>query len=159
MFLPLLLLGLCFLHCQDIPPDTLISLERTQCYGECPAYELSIRADGSVVFIGKRFVPKPGKVESRISADQVRQLISLFEEINYFSMKDDYGFPMYRSSENCPQWWTDASWAYISLTIKGKTKRIQHYQGCEGTEDVEKLSRLENGIDEIVNTKQWLTKQ
>jgi hypothetical protein len=158
MFLLPLVLGLCFVHCQDIPPDTLITLERTECYGECPSYELTVRADGSVVFVGKRFVPKPGKVEGRISLDQVRQLILEFEKVHFFSMQDDYGFPMYKSSENCPQWWTDASWAYVSLTTQGTKKRVEHYQGCVGKEEVERLRRLEARIDEIVNTKQWIKK-
>src|SRR5215510_11697948 len=55
MFLLPLIFGLCFSHCQDIPPDTLITLEHTECYGECPSYELTIRADGTVVFVGRRF--------------------------------------------------------------------------------------------------------
>ena len=32
---------------------------------------------------------------------------------------------------------------------------VEHYQGCKGTEEVERLERLEDRIDEIVNTKQW----
>lgn len=159
MFLLPLIFCLCFSSFQDIPQDTLITLERTECYGECPSYELIIRADGTVIFVGKRFVPDPGKVEGRISADQVRQLILEFEKVNYFSLKDDYGFPMHQNSEKCPQSWTDASWAYISLTIDGKRKQVKHYQGCKGTAEVDSLSRLEDRIDEIVNTKQWLRKE
>ena len=37
-----------------IPQDTVISLERTACGGECPAYRVSIDARGNVVYEFKR---------------------------------------------------------------------------------------------------------
>src|ERR1700746_1609053 len=32
-----------------------ISLERTGCYGSCPAYTVTIRGDGSVTYVGKNY--------------------------------------------------------------------------------------------------------
>lgn len=157
MFLIQLLLLLCVTNQQEIPNDTAITLARTVCFGTCPSYELSVSAKGEVVFIGRRFVKKVGKVRSRITRDQLRQLISEFEKIDYFSLKDDYGGAATSSpGEDCPGWWTDNPSAYTSITINGKTKRVAHYHGCQGTDAVEKLTALENRIDEIVNTKQWV---
>ncbi|HYX72040.1 MAG TPA: DUF6438 domain-containing protein [Nitrososphaera sp.] len=142
---------------QELPRDTVITLERTECFGTCPSYKLSISANGKVVFIGQRFVKKTGKFESRITQDQLKQLVSEFERINYFSLKDDYGWTVtYQPSEDCPEWWTDHPTAYTSITINGKTKKVGHYDGCKGTDTVKKLAELENRIDEIVGTKQWI---
>ena len=73
---------------QDIPPDTIITLERTVCFGTCPAYKLTISADGAVVFTGEEYVREKGTVHSKISKDQVKQLISEFTKTQYFSLRD-----------------------------------------------------------------------
>jgi hypothetical protein len=159
MFLAQILFLLCLFGQHDIPHDTVITLERTECFGTCPSYKLSISANGEVVFVGQRFVKRVGKVKGRISPDQLKQLIAEFERINYFSLKDDYGMsggfgPT--PSEDCPEMWTDHPAAYTSLTINGKTKKVAHYHGCKGNDATEKLTRLENRIDEIVNTERWV---
>jgi hypothetical protein len=52
--------------------------------------------------------------------------------------------------------WTDLPSAYTSITIDGRSKRVEHYHGCKGAEILERLTGLENKIDETVNTKQWI---
>jgi hypothetical protein len=42
-----------------------------------------------------------------------------------------------------------------SITIRGKTKSVQHYYGCEGPLIPKELSKLENKIDMTVNSSQW----
>src|SRR5712691_7505714 len=37
-------------------PQVVITLERTMCYGTCPAYTLRITGDGSVEYEGMRYV-------------------------------------------------------------------------------------------------------
>src|SRR5687767_14061937 len=73
-----------------IPSDTLITLERScaRCRGIGPEYRLKISADGVVVYVGKGFVRKKGKARSRITQEQLRQLISEFDKTNYFSLRD-----------------------------------------------------------------------
>jgi hypothetical protein len=152
-----------FAH-QTIPKDTLITLERTPCLGSCPFYVLTISANGRVTFVPKYYNEKievvTGKAgRKRISRNQVKQLISEFEKINYFSLKDDYGITIsYRPSEDCPEWWTDAPSAYTSITLNGKMKKVGHYYGCKGKDIVEKLTELEDRIDKIVDTKLWVKK-
>jgi hypothetical protein len=38
-----------------VPSDTLITSQRTGCYGTCPSYTLTIAADGSVIFNATQF--------------------------------------------------------------------------------------------------------
>lgn len=138
---------------QKIPPDTLIKLERGLCFGSCPAYTLTIKADGSVIFEGRKFVKKTGPVESKISAAQVAELIGEFEKINYFSLPGDF---IPDNKENCGRYATDMPSATTSIRMNGKSKEIYHYYGCEKNPTIEKLSNLEARIDAIVNSAQWI---
>ena len=51
----------------SIQPQVVITLERTVCYGTCPAYTLRITGDGSVEYEGMRYVRVIGKATARIS--------------------------------------------------------------------------------------------
>lgn len=151
---------------QKAPADTLITLERTGCYGFCPSYTLTIAADGTVVFNATSYwvgagehsrLKKSGTIISKVSQEQIQQLINAFEEANYFSLRDSY-----TETEDCPGGMsTDLPTAYTSIQINGRRKSISHYYGCmdkgEGTFGYPlQLSKLEFKIDEIVNTKQWM---
>lgn len=141
---------------QDIPPDTTITLERTVCFGSCPAYELTISADGAVVFTGKEYVREKGTVHSNISKDQLKQLIAEFTLIQYFSLSDRY----VSEEDGCPEFWTDNPWVTTSIRINGQYKSIVHYLGCQENngESVfpKELQDLEDKIDEIVGTRKWI---
>ena len=147
---------------QAVPKDLLITLERSPCFGVCPFYKLTISANGKVTFepksISQDYKLVSGKIsKGSVTQEQLKQLISEFEKINFFSLKDRYGKSWdYSADENCPEIWTDHSSAETSITINGKTKTVDHYHGCTGSSLLENLNRLEDRIDEIVNTKRWL---
>ncbi len=81
-----------------IPADAFITLERTTCYGFCPAYFLAVSADGTVIFNAQYWGEDDGVwrarsssvIRSRISQEQVHQLIAEFERANHFSLQDFY---------------------------------------------------------------------
>jgi hypothetical protein len=135
-----------------VPEDTLITLERTGCYGMCPIYKVSISADGAVVFEGNRFVKKVGTARSAISEEQIRELLAGFEKINYFELNDQYVKP----EDGCKQWLTDNPSAITSITRNGKSKLVTHYYGCRGLEVLKELEKLEQAIDDAVNSSQWI---
>ncbi len=142
-----------------IPPDTLIKLERTVCYGSCPAYTLTISANGTVTYDGKAFVKTKRPSQGHITQDQVSQLIDAFLNANYFSLKDRYT----SLSDGCPTGWTDNPTATTSLRLNGKSKTIVHYYGCREVDSPghsggvwpPALFQLEKRIDEIVGTAKW----
>jgi hypothetical protein len=138
---------------QDIPQDLMITLERTVCFGACPDYKLTITADGAVVFEGRQFVKQEGAtIKSAISQERLKQLMAEFDKVRFFSLEDNY-------SDNrrvCDELWTDNPSAFTSIRINGKSKTIDHYHGCRGPKVPKELTELENKIDEIVNTAQWL---
>lgn len=129
----------------------VITLERTTCFGTCPAYKLTIFDDGKVLFEGREFVKHKGKAEGEITKAQLEELVREFNHINYMKLDDEYGI-----GDRCPDIWTDYPSAITSINQNGQTKTILHYQGCRGLTVLDQLTALENKIDEVVNTKRWI---
>lgn len=124
--------------------DTVITLERTACFGKCPVYKLTVYGSGAVIYEGKDFVRTTGKAEKTISQEQIQQLVSEFEKANYYALNDSYIKVMI----------TDLPYVTTSISTDGKTKNIKHY--CGDTSAPEQLTKLENKIDEIVRSDQWV---
>jgi hypothetical protein len=137
-----------------IPQDLIITLERTECFGTCPSYKLKITADGVVVFEGRRFVKQEGvTIKSAISQEQLKQLIAEFDRVKFFSLEDNYT----NDRRVCAEEWTCSPSAITSIRISGKSKTIDHYHGCRGPKVPQSLAELEDKIDRIVNTAQWVS--
>src|SRR6478735_1034197 len=100
---------------QPHPPDTvpgataIATLERTGCYGECPVYRLTVNTDGSVVYVGTRWVKVVGRREYKLSDAQVSNLESAFERANFMLLRD------YDRVES-----TDDDWAHLSFLRNGR---------------------------------------
>lgn len=150
---------------EDIPKDFMVTLERTMCFGWCPAYTLTITADGTVKFTpnGAFAQRGDGKMPSfpltgKITSDQLSVLLSEVKKINFFSLRGDYGRAgdSNRSSK-CPEYWTDSPSAYIRIVANGKRKTVSHYLGCSGTKSLSDLEKFEVGIDKIANADQWIS--
>lgn len=137
---------------QEIPADTLITLERTACFGSCPDYKITVLADGTVVFEGRQFVKKTGTAESVVPGEQLSGLLAKFEEIRFFNLKDQY----ITFLDGCESEVTDHPSAITSIRTNGKTKTVNHYYGCRGPEVLAKLEKLEQAIDNAVNSSQWI---
>lgn len=130
--------------------DLVITLERTACFGTCPVYKLTVYGDGRAEYEGEMFVAVEGRQTATISAEQVRELAAAIEKANYFSLKGDYSALA-----------TDLPSAITTVTLDGQTKTINHYGMC-GYPDIdtapEELCDLENKIDKIANSAQWVGK-
>lgn len=148
LLLPHIILAILFLSaCNTLqaagPNNLVITLERTECYGPCPVYRLTINGDGSVVYEGRDFVKATGRQTTTISQDRVRQLVSEFEKADFFSLSDSYEQIMV----------TDNPSAITSITTDGKSKTVRHYHGDTTAPEI--LTELENKIDETANSNQW----
>jgi hypothetical protein len=141
--------------------ETVITLQVTTCHRGCSPFTVAINADGTVVFEGSKYVydSQTGKETSqplgthttKISREQLEQLVSEFDRIDYFNLKDKY-----TDQKDCPSYGTDAPTVITSLKTNGRSKSISRYGGCNGTDELRDLSALEEKISEIANTKQWL---
>lgn len=139
--------------------DLVITLERTMCFGSCPAYSLTIYGNGIGVYEGKFFVMVEGIQEFKLTKKQISLLVEAFEEAEYFSLEDYYSIAV-----------TDMPSVTTSITFQGKSKLVYHYAWCIDYETVtipegqprdaapQALCALEDRIDEIINVTQWTGK-
>ena len=123
--------------------NVAIALKRSTCFGICPTYNITIYGNGTVIYEGTTNVNTTGIQISNITEDNLRLLISEFKKIDYFSLNE---------TEIASHVVYDAPMFTTSLTINGKTKTIKHYE----TAVPKQLTDLENKIDEIVNSSQWI---
>jgi len=134
---------------QPHPPDTVpgatavATLERTGCYGECPVYRLTVNSDGSVVYVGTRWVKVLGRQVYKISDAQMLELQAAFERANFGQLRD------YDKVEN-----TDDDWALISYRRMGGLKRVRHYHGDNAAPST--LGALEDEFDRIVDSGRFV---
>jgi hypothetical protein len=128
----------------DALKDVQITLARTPCFGFCPVYDLTIRGDGTVVYTGTGYVATRGRQEGHISTAQVQELLAFFNKVAYTALQPEY--TMYEI--------TDLPYATTSLTVDGQTHRVNHYHGDRSAP--EKLRLLEDRIDAVVNSAQWI---
>lgn len=140
------------------PKQFSLEMNRTICYGTCPAFTLTVANDGKIVFFGEKFTETKGKAEGQISAEKVKQLIAEINQAKFFSFKDDYGY----ESKNCFDTATDNPTVTLKIKFDDTEKTIKHYHGCfvkdtfSQADGLKPLTDLENKIDEIVGTKQWI---
>jgi hypothetical protein len=124
----------------QVPPDTRIQLERTVCFGMCPAYSVSIDAQGNVTFEGKEFVRVKGVQTDRIPISKVRALLEMADRISFFEMHDHYRAAV-----------TDLPTRFVTVTVSGRSKRIDDYFGAP-----KELRDFEREIDLAAGTKRWV---
>jgi hypothetical protein len=148
---------------EQIPDDLMITLERTMCFGWCPAYSLTIKADRTVKFSPDGQFAQRGDgpmpslpLTGKITAQQLGILLSEIKKINFFSLQRHYGREgKSKRSSNCPKYWTDSPSATITIIAKGKRKTVGHYLGCKGAKVLDDLEKFEHKIDEIANADRW----
>ncbi|MGB1253847.1 MAG: DUF6438 domain-containing protein, partial [Candidatus Promineifilaceae bacterium] len=127
----------------DTDSTAVITLERTACFGSCPVYTLAIYDDGRVVYDGLNFVDVSGKQERLLDAAAVAELVQTMNDIGYFELADKYTNYIV----------TDLPSVLTSLTIDGRTKRIERYEGDDQAPRA--LIEIEVMIDKLVNSEQW----
>jgi hypothetical protein len=119
--------------------NRLISIRKTQCFGDCPVYDFYINKDGKSFFNGKKYVVKEGKHEFQLSEKELQQLTSKIETSNFNSFKDVYDNPKI----------TDLASSYIFCD--GKQVQIRLWQNIpDGLIDVHEYAT------EFLYTKKFL---
>lgn len=114
-----------------IPPDTLISISESETLGQW--FTLVISADGKRVYTPTKFngynrenIPPQGvPAESRISPEQLEEIIREFENQKFFSLKDSYQ----QGTGECEGRVFDAGVRTISIQI-GRRKKSVRWDGC-----------------------------
>ena len=73
----------------DKSSEAWISLQRSTCFGSCPAYKVSVDRAGNVRYEGEFNVAQTGKREWKVKPARVEHLLKLFERVRFLDTKSD----------------------------------------------------------------------
>ena len=120
-----------FINTENIQKEnhTLILLERTACFGNCPVYSITIKDNGSGIYVGKNFVKNIGEFTFNISKSEIDKILKKAEKIDFWNLKNEY----YENISDLPT-------TYIQI----KNKKIKDYVGAP-----KQLKELQKLIDNI----------
>lgn len=129
-----------------MPNDTVITLERTGCYGYCPNYTVSIYASGRVVFEGRQFVATRS-AESKIPPEDVQRLFDAILGSCFMEARPLYGAAL-----------TDLPWSETTVRFDTQVKTVRHIDvGREtGCGMLDALTANANAIDRVAGTARWI---
>lgn len=128
-----------------------ITLQRTVCYGWCPAYTLTLRGDGHGHYAGRACVSEIGDIEFQFDPVIISELLDRFEKLDFFSMNHD----------DCVLV-DDAPSDIVTLTVGSRTRSFNH---CNAARDElspadvlfhAALKELAAQIDKGVQAEKWL---
>ena len=73
------------------PTDSLFfSIERTPCFGKCPAYRIKVYRSGYATYEGISNVERLGQNRAWVGKDTLALLLKEAEAIGYFDLQDSY---------------------------------------------------------------------
>ena len=130
------------------PEISKIALARTKCYGTCPAYQLTLDANGTVHYQGKDYVRQKGRRTGRISPEAFQKIVKKLKEIRFFQLNDEYNSQEIGGSSTFV---TDQPATITTVTQGGHTKKVENYFGGP-----KKLYDLEQLIDELTQSYKWV---
>jgi hypothetical protein len=102
----------------QVPDDFVLTLQRSECYGECPVYSVTVDAAGNVEYEGTQFVTVKGPARWRVSPKIVAHLLRLFERVRFFE-----------TEFRCHELWSDVPTQTITLNVGGREKIVANRWG------------------------------
>jgi hypothetical protein len=133
----------------DVPPDTMIRLQRTSCFGPCPIYTVTIDGRGTVTYVGERAVRVVGRRTAHIEPSVVATLLATADRIHFFDMDDRYR--EIRNPDGTVFTVTDRPTEFVTITVSGRTKRVEDYVGAPDS-----LAQFEREIDDAAGARRWI---
>ena len=138
---------------QSRPLGDSIVLERTACYGVCPAYRLRLSNAGEIRF-ESRNPGDPGKSAlDTVPAGLLLRLITRANAIGFFELPSkisaDVGL--------CGPAATDHSTVAVTVFSRKGAKRVEDYLGCHGSgARLAGLRSFEAEIDSVLRSSRWV---
>jgi Domain of unknown function (DUF6438) len=119
---------------------TEIGIERTGCFGTCPAYTFIIKSDGTFRYTGTKFVEREGDFTGTIPVWYFHSLAQFIRDSDYMNLEDGYRRPV-----------TDNPTTYTMVVMNGKRKTVSNYANAGPT----KLWAIEQLIDDLMTKAKW----
>lgn len=134
-----------------------VVLERTVCFGRCPAYRLRIAANGQIVFTPEN---PPGPVaRDSIAPSAFQDMVSQIEQAGFDS------FPSETRGDRtlCAMEATDHPTSVITLYRASGAKAVRDYTGCHAASGDERtlarlaaLRKLDELVDSTAHSARWV---
>ena len=119
--------------------EFLIELRTTACNGTCPVFTMQIYPNGLVNLEGEAFLDKIGKYNSKIDKATLNEIITSFENSNFFEFKESYTSMQ-----------MDLPAKYITFNKDGKSKTVMAYDNIP-----ENLTGLINELKQLLVSLEW----
>ena len=134
-----ILLCACRVTKEEMDINVVISMQKTKCVGNCPAYTLDIYQSGKVYLSGRENVDKIGEYEIKLSKKELQRLVDLFLSNDFFSFEDQY----INEDQDLPA-------THLYFSHNGKRKRITNYGSAPPS-----LKALEYEVGQLIKIPKW----
>lgn len=137
-----------------------VEVQRTGCLGPCPAYRMSVRADGFVWFVSHNSDDR-GRVESHTRGPAImRRIEGELERAQFQTLPE---ITMGRAPY-CRRVASDAPTITVSVYRASSVRSLSYYTGCVGqfAQDttarplIRRLLVLVDSIDDIAAARSWI---
>lgn len=117
-----------------------IGIERTTCYGSCPAYTFIVKSDGSFKYVGEQYVEHIGTFTGSMPRYAVNNVFLAIADLDYMNLSFQYTSSM-----------LDAAAVYSKVVTTNEVKVIENYANTGPG----KLLAVELLIDSLVSQINW----
>ena len=129
-------------------PDSIV-LERTRCFGICPAYRLSLARSGAVRFRSLNPGDSTRTASDTLPRGAFERLARQAAELGFDALPDRIA-----GSELCGTMATDHPSAIVTLFRGARAKRVEDYHGCYPGPAA--LRRFELAVDSTARSERWV---
>lgn len=138
--------------------DSLV-MERSVCYGFCPAYRLRIDRAGRVHFQSLNPGDTSAAVRDSIPPEGFLRLLAEAERSGFHDLPERID----TSSVLCPVVATDHATVTTTIVAGDRAKRVQHYTGCREASpphrpvpELERLHTFYAAVDSVAGASRWI---
>ncbi len=112
-------------------------MERTSCFGKCPAYQVEIKSNGDVYYLGIKDAEFDGSIKGKLSMAEFAKLKKKYMKYDFLKLPSHYKVMA-----------SDFSKVHYTLTVNGKVKSIKN-----ANEGPEYLMELCQDIENLIGKK------
>lgn len=155
-----LLLGACAVRADSSPDqpanDATVTLQRSACFGNCPAYTVTVTPGGQVDFTGHLHV-QTDSARGNATPAQRDAISAALKQAGFSAMQPSY----VSRDDGCERVMTDQPGVKITVADAAGSKTVDFYFGCAGAAaDAVKprIRQLADTIDQQLGTARWIGK-
>jgi hypothetical protein len=124
----------------SVSSGDFVEVQRTRCYGTCPAYTVRLDASGAVRWHGAQFVAVTGEAQGQVDAGAAANLMQQLRDHGFAQLCGSY-------TRNI----TDSASTITTLSVGNTVKQVRDYAGSAPGW----VREFDDRVDALANTHQW----